>query len=161
MNLDQEYLQELNTPLSVQQFSLFEKLYNDDSTNKQLQFNYAWALIKSDSKELQMKGVRFLSTIFKSSPDKRKECLYFMSLGNYKLKNYELALKYLDALILAEQEIGNKDLNKLDELKLRIHDDIKRTTGNALIGIGIGVSVMAVGISLVNKFWGNNNSHRG
>lgn len=154
------HLKELHTPLSLQEFSLFEKLYLEDTTNKQLQFNYAWTLIRSDSKEFQIKGVNILTLIFKTTPERRKECLYFLGLGNYKLKNYDLSLKYVNALINAEKELGHNVYN-LEELKEEIQNDVKRTTGNALLGISIGVGLLAAGISIVNRVWGgNNNTHR-
>mgnify|MGYP003366702613 FL=1 len=158
MTKEYDHLKELYTPLSLQEFSLFEKLYNEDNSSKQLKFNYAWALIRTDSKELQIKGVNLLTAIFKTTPERRKQSLYFLSLGNYKLKNYELSLKYLDALINAEKDLG-KHHDNLDQLKLMIQDDVRRTTGTALLGIGVGVGLLAVGISVINRIWGSNNNN--
>lgn len=44
----------------------------------QTKFNYAWGLIKSNKREEQQDGVRLLSEIFRASPERRRECLYYL-----------------------------------------------------------------------------------
>lgn len=56
--------------------SQYEK--EDPYPSLQTKFNYAWGLIKSDKREEQQDGVRLLSEIFRASPERRRECLYYL-----------------------------------------------------------------------------------
>lgn len=47
----------------------------------------------------QQEGVRLLSEIFRQESERRRECLYYLALGNYKLGNYAEARRYNDALL--------------------------------------------------------------
>lgn len=78
-----------------------------------------------------------LSEIFRTSPERRRECLYYLALGNYKLGNYAQARKYNDLLI--ENEPQN-----LQALNLRSLIDDK-VAKEGLMGVAIvsGVAVAA------------------
>ena len=71
-------------------------------------------LIKSNTREDQQEGVRLLSEIFRASPDRRRECLYYLGLGNYKLGNYAEARRYNDSLL--ELEANNLQAQSLRQL---------------------------------------------
>ena len=76
----------------------------------QTKFNYAWGLVKSPQREHQEQGVRLLqgslqrlppleltkwrSDIYRSEPTRRRECLYYLALGYYKLGDYENSRKF-------------------------------------------------------------------
>lgn len=84
----------------------------------QTKFNYAWGLVKSPKREDQVEGVRLLQgtllsfslllsscalcfvltklsvEIYRSEPTRRRECLYYLALGHYKMGNYEDAKKF-------------------------------------------------------------------
>ena len=79
----------------------------------QTKFNYAWGLIKSPLRDHQVEGVRLLQglsysrplrtitmltdmhpEIYRSEPARRRECLYYLALGHYKMGNYEEARKF-------------------------------------------------------------------
>lgn len=68
----------------------------------QTKFNYAWGLIKSSTRDEQQEGVRLLSEIYRAAPERRRECLYYLALGNYKLGNYAEARRYNDSLLTVE-----------------------------------------------------------
>ena len=78
-----------------------------------------------------------LSEIFRTSPERRRECLYYLALGNYKLGNYGEARRYND--LLAEKEPGN-----LQAADLRTMIDNK-VAKEGLMGVAIisGVAVAA------------------
>lgn len=78
-----------------------------------------------------------LSEIFRTSPERRRECLYYLALGNYKLGNYAQARKYNDALL------DNEPAN-LQAANLRALIDDK-VTKEGLMGVAIisGVAVAA------------------
>ena len=111
----------------------------------QTKFNYAWGLIKSSSRSEQQEGVRLLSEIFRASPDRRRECLYYLALGNYKLGNYAEARRYNDSLL--ELEEGNLQAQSLRGL---IDDRVAKEglMGVAIVG-GLAVAAGVVGGMLV------------
>lgn len=70
----------------------------------QSRFNYAWGLIKSNKVDDQRLGVKILTDVFKDSPQRRRECLYYLAIGTYKLGDYSDSRRYADALIQHEPE---------------------------------------------------------
>lgn len=94
-------------------------------------------LVKSNSRNEQQEGVRLLSDIFRVSPERRRECLYYLALGNYKLGNYAEARRYNDLLL--EKEPAN--LQAADLRKL-IDDKVAK---EGLMGVAIisGVAIAA------------------
>lgn len=110
----------------------------------QTKFNYAWGLIKSSTRQEQQEGVRLLSDIFRASPDRRRECLYYLALGNYKLGNYAEAKRYNDSLL--EYENGNLQAHSLRQL---IDDRVAKEglMGVAIVG-GLAAAA-AVGVGMI------------
>lgn len=118
----------------------------------QTQFNYAWVstppfeqvktlqqlnlvipqgLIKSATRPEQERGVQLLTSIFRESPPRRRECLYYLALGNYKLGNFQEARRYNELLL--EKEPSNMQAGSLRSL---IDDKVQREglVGAAIIG---------------------------
>lgn len=89
----------------------------------QTKFNYAWALVKSKQRADMSIGVGLLTgelpispstcsplahtdrcwlpvlslcvvEIYRSDPPRRRECLYYLSLGHYKMGNYDEARRF-------------------------------------------------------------------
>ncbi|KAK9352706.1 hypothetical protein V1505DRAFT_356848 [Lipomyces doorenjongii] len=107
----------------------------------QTKFNYAWGLIKSPRRDEQQLGVRLLTEIFRDAPERRRECLYYLALGNYKLGNYVEARRYND--LLMDREPNNMQARSLNKLI----DD--RVAKEGLVGLAIiGGAVAAGGIIL-------------
>ncbi|KAK9371319.1 hypothetical protein V1509DRAFT_614306 [Lipomyces kononenkoae] len=107
----------------------------------QTKFNYAWGLIKSPRRDEQHLGVRLLTEIFRDAPERRRECLYYLALGNYKLGNYVEARRYND--LLMDREPNNMQARSLNKLI----DD--RVAKEGLVGLAIiGGAVAAGGILL-------------
>jgi len=98
-------------------------------------------LIKSDQRPEQQEGVRLLSDIFRQSPERRRECLYYLALGNYKLGNYAEARRYNELLL--EHEPANL---QAESLKGLIDDKVQREglVGVAIVG-GLAVAAGVVG----------------
>ena len=90
--------------------------------------------------------MRLLSEIFRNAPERRRECLYYLALGNYKLGNYSEARKYNELLMDLEPE----NL-QAESLKSLIDDRVAKDgmVGAALVG-GLAVAAGVVG-SLIYK----------
>ncbi|KAI9831073.1 MAG: mitochondrial membrane protein [Phylliscum demangeonii] len=122
------------SPLSPDELQTIRKQYEKEGENVTLQtkFNYAWGLIKSTLRPEQQEGVRLLSEIYRASPERRRECLYYLGLGHYKLGNYAEARRYNDSLL--KHEPHNL---QADSLKNLIDD---RVTKDGMIGVAISLT---------------------
>ncbi|ETN45889.1 mitochondria fission 1 protein [Cyphellophora europaea CBS 101466] len=127
------------SPLKPAELQVLRAQYDKegDYVGVQTKFNYAWGLIKSQKREEQQLGVQLLSDIFKTTPERRRECLYYLALGNYKLGNYAEARRYND--LLMEKEPGNLQAGSLRQL---IDDKVSKEglMGMAIVG---GAAVVA------------------
>ncbi|KAM5361711.1 hypothetical protein ACJZ2D_012934 [Fusarium nematophilum] len=104
-------------------------------------------LVKSNQRSDQQLGVRLLSDIFRISPERRRECLYYLALGNYKLANYGEARRYNDLLL--DKEPANLQAANLRQL---IDDKVAR---EGLMGVailsGVGVAAGVVGAFILRN----------
>lgn len=108
----------------------------------QTQFNYAWGLIKTSKPRLaHQQGVEILKSLYKQSPDIRKDCLYYMAMGSLKLGDYTSARQYIEELLEMEPENGQGRAMK------RVIED--KITKEGLIGLGVAGGILAVGIGVV------------
>ncbi|KAF8957474.1 mitochondrial fission 1 protein [Flammula alnicola] len=87
---------------------------SQDHVTTQTKFNYAWGLIKSPMREHQVEGVRVLQEIYRAEPARRRECLYYLALGHFKMGNFEEARRF-NALLL-EKEPSNMQAQSLSQL---------------------------------------------
>ena len=82
-----------------------------------------------------------MTDIFRTTPERRRECLYYLALGNFKLGNYAEARRYNDLLL-------DKEPNNLQAASLRtlIDDKVAKEgmMGMAIVG-GIAVAAGIVG----------------
>ncbi|KAL1981379.1 hypothetical protein VTN96DRAFT_2722 [Rasamsonia emersonii] len=135
------YAADAESPLKPAELQVLRAQYEKEGeyVGIQTKFNYAWGLIKSNSRSDQQEGVRLLSEIFRSAPERRRECLYYLALGNYKLGNYGEARRYNDLLL--EHEPGNLQAASLRQL---IDDKVAK---EGMIGIAIvGGVALAAGV---------------
>lgn len=104
-------------------------------------------LVKSTNRGDQQLGVRLLSDIFRTSPERRRECLYYLALGNYKLGNFAEARRYNDFLL--EKEPGNLQAANLRQL---IDDKVAK---EGLLGVailsGVGIAAGVVGAFIMRN----------
>ncbi|KIW90164.1 mitochondria fission 1 protein [Cladophialophora bantiana CBS 173.52] len=137
------YAADAESPLKPVELQVLRAQYEKEGeyVGVQTKFNYAWGLIKSNQRSEQQLGVQLLSDIFKTTPERRRECLYYLALGNYKLGNYAEARRYNELLL--EKEPGNLQAASLRQL---IDDKVSREglMGVAIIG-GVAVAVGIVG----------------
>ncbi|KAI8895695.1 hypothetical protein BC833DRAFT_600395 [Globomyces pollinis-pini] len=97
----------------------------------QTKFNLAWALVRSLNKNEQRRGVDLLNEIYIENPTRRRECLYYLALGEFKLGNYKESRSYTETLLQIEP--SNKQA-------LQLRDQIQQTVqqeglfGMAIVG---------------------------
>lgn len=118
----------------------------DSSSKEVFDVSNEWqGLIKSNQRAEQQQGVQLLSDIFKTTPERRRECLYYLALGNYKLGNYAEARRYNELLL--EKEPGNLQAQSLNAL---IEDKVSKEgmMGLAIAG-GVAVAAGVVGAMLM------------
>lgn len=99
-------------------------------------------LIKSLARPEQQEGVRLLSEIYRQAPERRRECLYYLGLGNFKLGNYAEARRYNDSLLNIEP--ANLQAASLRDL---IDEKVQR---EGLMGVAI-VSGAAVAAGIIGS----------
>jgi fission 1 protein len=82
-----------------------------------------------------------LTDIFRTTPERKRECVYYLALGNFKLGNYAEARRYNDLLL--EKEPNNLQAASLQTL---IDDKVAREgmMGVAIVG-GLAVAAGIVG----------------
>jgi mitochondrial fission 1 protein len=138
-------LEEVAVPLPQEELDVLRKQYQSEGQYVSLQtrFNYAWGLIKSNQVADQQLGVKLLTEVFKDAPGRRRECLYYLSIGSYKLGDYTNARKYCD--ILLGLEPGNQ---QVAHLRQAIEDNLSR---EGLLGIAIVGGALAIGVAIVGS----------
>lgn len=91
----------------------YQKELAQNHVTTQTKFNYSWGLVKSPMRDHQVEGVRLLQgvyipsllrtiesyrmstiEIYRAEPARRRECLYYLALGHYKMGNFEEARKF-------------------------------------------------------------------
>ncbi|AAS51862.1 ADL058Wp [Eremothecium gossypii ATCC 10895] len=116
-----------------------------DIASIQSRFNYAWGLVKSHDAEDQRLGVKLLTDIYKESPMRRRESLYYLAIGCYKLGEYAMAKRYADALVAHEPDNAQaRTLKAMVEQKIQT-EGLK---GAALVGAGLAAVAAAAGFLL-------------
>ncbi|CCM00257.1 uncharacterized protein FIBRA_02287 [Fibroporia radiculosa] len=119
----------------------YQKELSQAHVSIQTKFNYAWGLVKSPMREHQVEGVRLLQDIYRSEPTRRRECLYYLALGHYKMSNYEEAKKFNSLLL--EKEPTNLQAQSLGSLIEQ------RVTRDGYIGMAIAGGAAAIGTILL------------
>ena len=109
------YVVDAQTSLSPAELQVLQEQYESEASSghitTQTKFNYAWALVKSQSRQQMLQGVTLLTgmwlgrgagaewltwraEIYRADPPRRRECLYYLALGHYKLSNYDEAKRF-------------------------------------------------------------------
>ncbi|KAJ7355403.1 hypothetical protein DFH08DRAFT_689728 [Mycena albidolilacea] len=107
----------------------------------QTKFNYAWGLVKAPIRDHQVEGVRLLQELYRAEPTRRRECLYYLALGHFKMGNFEEAKKF-NALLM-EKEPSNMQAISLAQL---IDKGVAREgyIGMALVGGAAAIGTLLV-----------------
>ncbi|RKO96632.1 hypothetical protein CXG81DRAFT_9379 [Caulochytrium protostelioides] len=132
------YASEAERALSRDEFNALKQQFvreQGGEVRPQTKFNYAWALVRSRARHDQEEGIRFFHEIYRENPQRRRECLYYLALGQYKLGNYREARRFNETLLQIEQ--ANPQALSLR----RLIDEKVRADG--LVGMAIVGGVVA------------------
>jgi len=145
MPIDLPYAADAEVSLSYDELVVLQRQYEKEQelghVTSQTKFNYAWGLVKSPNKEQQVEGVGLLQDLYRGDASRRRECLYYLALGYYKLRNYDQARKFNELLI--QKEPGNLQAQSLGSL---IDKGLAR---EGYIGMALAGSAAAVGTLII------------
>ncbi|KAG8949851.1 mitochondrial membrane protein [Tulasnella sp. 424] len=119
----------------------YEKELTQGHASVQTKFNYAWGLIKAPERDHQAKGVKLMQDIYKTEALRRRECLYYISLGLYKMQEYSESQRYIEMLL--SKEPRNLQAQSLKELI------DKAVTKDGYIGMALVGGAAAIGTLLL------------
>lgn len=121
----------------------FERKFQSEqaagSVSKSTQFEYAWCLVRSKYNDDIRRGIVLLEELLpKGSKEEQRDYVFYLAVGNYRLKEYEKALKYVRGLLQTEPQN-----NQAKELERLIDKAMKK---DGLVGMAI-VGGMALGVA--------------
>uniref|UniRef100_A0A0B7ALS2 Mitochondrial fission 1 protein n=1 Tax=Arion vulgaris TaxID=1028688 RepID=A0A0B7ALS2_9EUPU len=133
----------------------FEALYTEQTrrgyVSEKTQFDYAYCLIRSRYVSDMRKGIALLEDLLRNPKEDvvgQKDYLLYIAVGFVRLKEYEKALKYTDAICKIDP--SNRQAHQLEKyIKSRMHKD--GLLGMAIVGgaalalgglVGIGIAAL-------------------
>jgi len=108
----------------------------------QTRFNLAWGLVKSEKEEDATEGVKLLMDIYREEPSRRRECLYYLALGHYKLRNYDEARRFNNLLLTKEP--NNMQSQSLSQL---IESEVTKEGVKGMVVIG-GLAALGAALAV-------------
>ncbi|KAG1880387.1 hypothetical protein C8R48DRAFT_162956 [Suillus tomentosus] len=165
MPTDLPYAADAEVSLSYDEIEVlrlqYEKELAQSHITVQTKFNYAWGLVKSPVRENQVEGVRLLQEIYRTEPSRRRECLYYLALGYYKMGNFTearsfngmlrmrlLALSYLVIYTRCTDLLLSREPTNLQAQSLASLID-KGVAREGYVGMALAGGVAAVGTLLI------------
>jgi len=134
----------LEETVSSADLKRFEQKYHTELQEGKVssgsQFEYAWCLVRSRYPADIRKGIILLEDLVKNREETNKrDYLYYLSIGNTRLKEYATALRYIRALLQVEP--GNRQAQELENLVT------KRMEHEGLVGMAVtgGAAALVVG----------------
>ncbi|KAG1680265.1 Mitochondrial fission 1 protein [Nymphon striatum] len=133
----------------------FEEKYHEQlkrgTITTTAQFEYAWCLVKSRYPADIKKGTILLEDLVHNGNETaRRDYLYYLAIGNTKLKDYDRALNFVS--ILRSVEPSNRQAKQLEDvIKKQMQKD--GYVGMAIVG-GIALAVggiLGLGFALAKK----------
>lgn len=144
----------LDEVVSSEDLKKFERVYHEqlhtaDVTQK-AQFEYAWCLVRSKYPADIRKGIVLLEDLYINYDSGKRDCLYYLAIGNARMKEYTKALSYVRAFLQIEP--GNEQVKQLETL-IKKKMEKEGLYGIAVVGgLIIGVaSVLGLGIAIAKN----------
>ncbi|PBC31047.1 Mitochondrial fission [Apis cerana cerana] len=122
-------------------FNKFERIYNEQLRSsvitQKAQFEYAWCLVRSKYPADIRKGIMLLEDLYCNHSDSEKrDCLYYLAIGNARIKEYTKALAYVRSFLQVEP--GNQQVQHLETLiKKKMEKGFLQLTFSYLILLNI------------------------
>nr|QBH73481.1 hypothetical protein [Aphelinus abdominalis] len=145
----------LDEIVSSEDLKKFETAYNEQllsgTVDQKVQFQYAWCLVRSRYPSDIRKGIMLLEDLScKNGDSERRDCLYYLAIGNARLKEYTEALKFVRSFLMIEP--GNVQVQRLEVL-IKKKMDREGLKGMALAGgVIVGIAgVLGLGIAMAKK----------
>ncbi|EGG04635.1 uncharacterized protein MELLADRAFT_108313 [Melampsora larici-populina 98AG31] len=144
------YAADVSISLSTEELKVLRQQYQTEESKGwvsiQTKFNLAWGLVKGNVKNGEVsEGIAIFMDVYRQEPTRRRECLYYLSLGHYKLGNYGEAKRFIDLLL--EKEPSNLQAKSLSELIT------KGVTTEGYIGMSLMGGAAIVGSILLASFF--------
>nr|QBH73493.1 hypothetical protein [Liposcelis bostrychophila] len=146
--MDEEILNEI---VPSEDLKKFERIYynqlNSGSASKEAEFEYSWCLVRSKYPADIRKGIMILEQLYTKYVNERRDYLYYLALGNARLKEYSKALQFCRAFLQIEptnhqvqqlETVIKKKMDREGKLGLAI-----ATAGVLALGgiVGLGVAL--------------------
>ena len=125
----------------------YDKACKAGHVDPTLQFEYGWALIRSQYKDDVRKGVNLLSGLCNTNIEQR-DFLFFISIGYYKVEEYNDALKYVKMLLAIEPNNG-QGISLQEAIKQKLKK--RGAIGMALVGGAAALVGVVVAAALSRK----------
>ncbi|KAI9505188.1 mitochondrial membrane protein [Coemansia spiralis] len=141
------YATDAEETLSDAEILVLRRNYEREGVHPRVQtkFNYAWGLTKSTRKQQQQLGIRMMHEIYDEYAERRRECMYYLAIGYYKLGEYGNARVYIERLLALEP--NNAQARSMREL---IEEKVTR---DGMIGLALsGGAIALVGIAAAAIF---------
>ncbi|CAK9803954.1 Mitochondrial fission 1 protein [Anthophora quadrimaculata] len=143
----------LEEVVSSEDLKKFERIYNEQLRSsvvtQKAQFEYAWCLVRSKYPADIGKGIILLEDLFrKHNNSEKRDCLYYLAIGNARIKEYSKALAYVRKFLQVEP--GNQQVQHLETLiKKKMEKEGlygMAIAGGVIIGIAsiVGLSVAMI-----------------
>ncbi|XP_044277348.1 mitochondrial fission 1 protein [Varanus komodoensis] len=136
----------LSEVVALEDLQRFEKKFNaelkEGNVCKGTKFEYAWCLVRSKYNDDIKKGIVLLEDLLpKGNKEEQRDYIFYLSVANYRLKEYEKALKYIRGLLKTEP--SNTQALELEKLinKAMQKDGL---VGMAIVG---GMALGAAGLA--------------
>ncbi|XP_019879076.2 mitochondrial fission 1 protein-like [Aethina tumida] len=126
-----------------------EQLFKNDVTSK-AQFEYGWSLVRSKYKADIEKGANLFEELYKTDKEGQRNYLYYLAVGNARLREYSKALGYVGLFLSVEPD--NQQVRSLQEtIKKRMKED--GLTGMAIIsGVALVVgAIIRIGMAFAQR----------
>ncbi|XP_031624636.1 mitochondrial fission 1 protein [Contarinia nasturtii] len=98
----------LNETVSQAELQKFEKNYKREVEEKgtqvavQTQFEYAYCLVRSEYPADIKKGIFMLEDLAQKHSEGNRDYIYYLAIGNARIKHYSVALKFCKAFLQIE-----------------------------------------------------------
>jgi len=136
----------IDEEVKIEDLKKFEKIYNDQvargEPSSKAAFEYAFCLTRSTKSNMRL-GIKLLEELLSrpEADEAKRDYLYYLSVGYLRLKEYDMALKYIGAILRTEP-------NNLQAKSLRDLID-KRMKRDAAMGAAIVGGVSIVGAAVI------------